>query len=276
MIWRLFGGPCLIDTDHGIHETGLMWSVEAIDIEASTVELDFSSSGQGRRASTAVSAAGIRLFNAIELVDVDPSATQVEVCECCGVPQCAPGGWVAFRRIGERVVWVPAWDEMENGRWAMSEYSPPAFLQSRGAPVFSAPAWDRLRALQSGLPDAHALPQINSREAARLCQWAAPGRVLGTFPDVPRTRRDLLVAVSDGDVGTEAECVDQCLRDHYEAKHAMELVPHDAPVAPIEFWLDLPGTPSWKRFGHLDGQTCFLIDGGLALVCGGGLTSGGQ
>jgi hypothetical protein len=54
-----------------------MWSVE--DIEASAVELDFSSSGQGRRAATVVRAAGSRLFNSIELVDVEPSATQVEV-----------------------------------------------------------------------------------------------------------------------------------------------------------------------------------------------------
>ena len=105
-----------------------------LDIEASAVELDFSSSGQGRRAATAVSAAGIRLFNAIELVDVEPSATQVEVCECCGFPHCSPGGWVAFRRIGERVVWVPAWDEMEKGEWEMSEYRPPSFLQSQVPP----------------------------------------------------------------------------------------------------------------------------------------------
>jgi hypothetical protein len=253
-----------------------MWSIEAVDIEANAVSLDFSSSGQGRRAATAVSAAGIRLFNAIEFVHVEPSATQVEVCECCGTPHCSPGGWVAFRRIGERVVWVPAWDEMEDGRWEMSEYSPPAFLQSRGAPVFSDPAWGRLRDLQSGLPHAHALPQINSREAARLCQWSAPGRVLGTFPDVPCTRRDLLIAVSDGDLGAEAECVDQCLRDHYEGKQVMELVPQHISVAPIEFWLDLPGTPSWKSFGHIDVQTCFLIDNGLALVRRCGLTNGGQ
>jgi hypothetical protein len=55
-----------------------MWSVE--DIEAIPVELDFSSSGQGRRSATAIETAGVRLFNAIELVDVEPTATQVEVC----------------------------------------------------------------------------------------------------------------------------------------------------------------------------------------------------
>ena len=56
----------------------------------------------------------------------------------------------------------------------------------------------------------------------------------------------------------------------------MGLVPQHIAVAPIEFWLDLPGTPSWRSFGHTDGQTCFLIDGGLALVRRGGLTNGGQ
>jgi hypothetical protein len=72
-----------------------MWSVE--DIEASAVELDFSSSGRGRRAATAVSAAGIRLFNAIFLlppstqgaspgdapeIDMDENGTQLDVTGC--------------------------------------------------------------------------------------------------------------------------------------------------------------------------------------------------
>jgi hypothetical protein len=243
-----------------------MWSVDAIDIETRAVELDFSSSGQGQRAATAVSAAGVRLFNAIELVDVEPSATQVEVCECCGVPGCSPGGWVAFRSIGEGVVWVPVWGAMERGNREMAEYSPPSFLQSQGAPIFGAAAWDRLRALNGGLPAARALPPINSREAARLCQWSAPGRLLGTFPDLPHIRSDLLIALTDGDLGTEADSVDQCLRDHYEAEQAMELLPQDTSVAPIEFWLDLPGIPSWRTFGHTEGRTCFLFDSGLALV----------
>jgi hypothetical protein len=248
-----------------------MWNVEASDIEARAVELDFSSSGQGRRTATEVSAASIRLFNAIELVDGTPKATQIEVCECCGVLHCAPGGWVAFRRIGERVIWVPAWNAMENG-----EYSPPSFLQNRDVPIFSPAAWDRLRALDRGLPGARDLPQINSREVVRLCQWTAPGGVLGTFPDVPRTRRDLLVAVTNGDLGAEAVCVDHCLRDHYDDERAMELVPQHVSVDPIEFWLDLPGFPSWTGLGHIDAQTCLLVDGGRAIVRASGLSNRGE
>ena len=115
-----------------------MWRVE--DIEAIPIELDFSSSGQGRRSATAIEAAGIRLINAIELVAVEPTATQVEVCECCGYSHCSPGGWIAFRRIGDHVIWIPAWDEMAKGEWETSEYWPPSFLRSKGAPVFNATA----------------------------------------------------------------------------------------------------------------------------------------
>ena len=92
-----------------------MWRID--EIVAAPVELDFSSSGGGRRAATAVTTAGDCLFNAIELVDVEPTITQVQVCVCCGIPHCAPGNWVAFRRIGEDVVWVPAWSEMEKGEF---------------------------------------------------------------------------------------------------------------------------------------------------------------
>ncbi len=144
-----------------------MWSIE--DIELVPVELDFSSSGHGRRAATAVTSEGVRLFNAIELVDVARAVTQVEVCECCGCSHCAQGGWVAFRRMGQSVVWLPAWEEMGQGAWEASEYRPPSFLKTQGVPVFSQACWERLRALHGGLPPCEDLPGINSREAARMC-----------------------------------------------------------------------------------------------------------
>lgn len=249
-----------------------MWNVE--HLEAVPVELDFSSSGQRRRSATAIETSGVCLFNAIELVQVEATAAQVQVCECCGFSHCSPGGWVAFRRIGDRVVWIPAWDRMATGAWEEAEYKPPSFLGSKGAPVFGSAIWERLRGIHGSLPACEDLPRIDSREAARLCQWLAPGRLLGEYPAEPRIRRDLLIAVTAGDLAAEASAVDMCLDAHFGAIQPIAIVPNSAEVVPIEFWLDLPGTPGWTSFGHVGSSLCFLLDDSIALVREGGLING--
>jgi hypothetical protein len=87
-------------------------------------------------------------------------------------------------------------------------------------------------------------------------------------------RRDLLIAVTDGDVAAEASDVDMCLQAHFGAVQQMALVPGDAEVKPIEFWLDLPGTPGWTNFGHVGSNLCFLVDGSFALIGDGSLARG--
>jgi hypothetical protein len=241
-----------------------MWHVEAI--EAIPVTLDFTSSGQGRRTATAITAAGLRLFNAIELVDVDAVATQVEVCEHCGYTQCSPGGWVAFRRMGDSVAWIPAWDRMEEGEWERNEYQPPDFVRARGAPLFRPAAWRQLQSIHRDIPPCGDLPMLNSREAARLCQWSAPGKVLGRYPEKPQLDRQALLAVTSGELADEANAVDMCLDAHFGCLQPMTVMPGDMAVEPIEFWLDLPGSPGWTSFGHADGRICLLFGGEPALI----------
>jgi hypothetical protein len=241
-----------------------MWTVE--EIEAIPAELDFSSSGGGHRSVTAIKADGVRLINAIELVEVDQAVTQVEICEGCGYTNCAPGGWVSFRRLDQRVVWIPAFDWMSRGAWDESEYRPPSFIGSKGAPIFTSAIWDQLRKLHRGLPRCDDLPWINSREAARLCQWTAPDYLLGKFPQEPLMRRDLLVAVSEGDLTEEAGVVDACLQFHFEAADQMALLSGEIAPKPIEFWVDLPDTPGWTSFAHVAGDVCFLFEGTIALI----------
>ena len=248
-----------------------MWSVR--EIEPITVDVDFSSSGQGRQSATAIEAEGVRLINAIEFLDVDSSATQVEICDSCGTPHCSSGGWVAFRRVGARVIWVPAWHEMEKGWWELSEYRPPSFLSRRGAPVFKPEAWEHLRTIRADLPAAIELPVLDSREAARLCQWSAPGRVLGEFPSEPQLHRPSVIAVTEGELATEADAVDRCLSQSYAAGRPVEEVPSSISTRPIEFWLDLPGTPGWRSFARVRDRVGFLVEGGLALLSEGGLTT---
>jgi hypothetical protein len=92
-----------------------MWCVDTLEVVP--VELDFSSSGQGRRTARALHANGGCLINALELVEFDAVATQVHVCSSCGYSQCESGHWVALRRAGQFVVWIPAFAQLarENG-----------------------------------------------------------------------------------------------------------------------------------------------------------------
>lgn len=241
-----------------------MWKIDGFDKVA--VELDFSASEQGRVGATAIDFGGVRLSNAIELVGVEPGPVQVEVCECCGCPDCKPGGCVALRRIGDHVVWVPAWEEMAKGAWEESWYQPPAFLSARGAPVFGPRIWEQLRALCAEFPGWNELIELDSREAARLLQWTAPGRVLGAWPAEPRLDRELVLAVTEGDLAAEIEAFESCLRELFDNPRAMEFTGKDSPPKPIEFWLELPGTPGWKALARVEGRLGLWIDETTALV----------
>ncbi len=240
-----------------------MWNVD--QIETVSVILDGTSSGSGQRSATAAEAGGVLLVNDIELVEVELSATQVQVCEDCGVPHCNPGGWVAFRRIGENVVWIPAWREMEESEWGFPQYGPPSYLTSDRVPRFSPASWERLRTIIADLATAGELSPLDSREAARWCQWTAPGQILGEFPAKPRLNREALLASSDGELDSDAETIDSFLKELHDP--AMPMKPLSSPdLSPIELWIDLPGTPSWTGFARVGGTVCLLIDGELALV----------
>jgi hypothetical protein len=241
----------------------VFWHVD--DFEAKPVWLSFSSAGGGSHSSSAIHAQGVRLINALGLVDFDAVATQVEVCESCGTTHCKSGGWVALRRLQDSVIWIPAWSEMDGGDWERSEYRPPAFIETHGAPTFTAPAWERLRQLHGGAAQPQALPSLTTRELARLLHWVAPAHLLGEYPAEPRLRRQVLVAVSEGDLEAEARRVDELLHAWFVAPVEVEIVESLRQKSSLEFWLDVPGTPRWNCFASVHPDEVLLADGGLLL-----------
>jgi hypothetical protein len=244
-----------------------MWCIDTL--EAVPVELDFSSSGQGRRSARALHANGVCLVNALDLVEFDTPATQVHVCSSCGYSQCEPGNWVALRRAGQFVMWIPAFAQLGAGEWERQEYSPPHFIAMRGAPFFTLSAWQQLQGLQDGVPEASELPPLNGQEVVRVIQWSAPGRVLDAYPAVPRLQREAIVAVTDGDIDGEVHAVDQALTRYFESATPITITSRASVSSRIEFWLDLPGVPRWNAFARSEAGIVLLFDDEHACVLAG-------
>jgi hypothetical protein len=229
------------------------------------VTLDFSTSDGGRLMSTAVDGAGVRLVTAINLVEFDPDATQVHVCSHCGSIGCESGNWVSLRRLGDLVLWIPAFARMETGEWERDQYSPPGFMANRGIAVFLPEAWKQFRSLRLDAPNILQLPPLNSREAVRVLQWSAPRRILGRYPERPRIDREGILAVTTGEIETEVQVVDLALDEYFESQDHVGIVSETQVGVPFEFWLDLPGVPSWRPFIRNRSEAVLLLDRDLAV-----------
>jgi hypothetical protein len=224
-----------------------MWRVNTIETRDRV--LDFSSSGQGRLETQAILADGVAIINAASLLDLDTpdEHVQVRVCEECGFSHCESGGWIALRRVGTSVLWIPCFELMADpdGTGAR-EYAPPRF--PTGLPLFPPDQYEVLRQLAPGFPALDAVPLLRSRAAVRLLQSEAPGRVLGRFPETPRLdRRDLFIASEPDELSDATAKLEALIENAWAADEAVQLGEGSTPVT---FYLDLPGTPAWTPFAR--------------------------
>ena len=225
-----------------------MWPVD--DIELRDVQLDFGSSSGGHIRTQAIYAGDTCLVNAISFAELGNDPTQLMVCEACGTVQCQSGGWVHIRRIGNSVAFIPAFSEMLAGVFELTEFSPPPFTDSLGTPLFSTDLYEHLRICVPTFPEISNLQSITAADAVRLMQWHAPLRILGRFPDQPQIVRDTILAVSDGKLDDELDCVRRSLADNVNSSAKLSVAPQAGSI-PIEFHLDGPGFPTWRPLRRL-------------------------
>lgn len=239
----------------------MFWNVK--DFDAVAIELDFTSSGQRVCQSTAIISEGVTLINALDYVIVEGDSTQVLVCEECGISGCEYDGRVSFRRIGHHVLWVPAWDLI--GPSIKDTWNgPPYYVRSKGAPMLTQAVWDRLRSLHPDFLAFEGLPILTAREAVLLWQSTAPHGLLSEYGSVSSLRRDMVVAVTTGELSVELNAVDHCLQEYYAAGNQKCELVETTNARPIEFWLDLPGTSGWTGYAHLEDRVT-LFQGDFVL-----------
>lgn len=218
-------------------------------MEPQRAMVDFSSSEQGRPTVTQLTGDGEIFANAIEFTTWSADPVQVEVCSECGVERCAPGGWVALRRSGDRVIWLPAFDEMAEDD---AEFGPPRYFEERGVPIFEPePAKALAEAVGVTLDEVRPL---ESRDVAHLLQWAAPGQILGVAPAAPQVRREDVLAATSGDCDDALKHLDELLAAAIASETGVMLEEPPDGAEPISFFLDLPGHPEWTPLIRTDSR----------------------
>lgn len=234
-----------------------MWHVRNPEIKPAT--LDFSSSGQGELRVSQLFSDGVRLINALELVDWDAEDSQFLVCEACGYTHCKPGGWVSVRRSGSLILILPASGYVRGAGREREEYGPPPYLKGRGAAYLDLPAYESLSSRHSSFPPAEQVRPLSTREAALLFQWEAPARILGEPPEV-RVRRDLIVGSSEGDYAEQLERLETLLRRQYEDGSPAGLRAVSGGERVISFYLDAGEFREWKALVRGGSAYRLLVD----------------
>jgi hypothetical protein len=228
-----------------------MWCIDQITFQART--LDFGPSGLGQHPTTAVVGDGVELVNALNLLDLTDEPIQMIVCDCCGTPGCNSGSRVAYRRLEDALLVIPAFEAMSRGTWEQTEYAPPHFIDRMGAPLVRGQALESLKERVPGLADPARWPQVSRRELAMVLQWEAPARVLGVFPGAPKLSRDLIAAATHG-AGEEAQDALEALLSATASEHGELGILR---CEPVTFYLDLPGFPEWQPLAF-DGERFHL------------------
>ena len=236
-----------------------MWTVDSFNL--CDITFDFRSAGMGMLSTHSVHSGAFCLVNNVDGVDFTEDPVQVILCGCCGTPHCERGGWVSLRRVGEHVIWIPAFRAMAEGDLELHAYSPPLFLTRNGGgvPIFDVDVHERLKREIHAFPEFTDVAYLTAEEALRLIQWNAPLSAMGRLPAPPSLDRDRILAVTDGDTDSECDAIQAFLRECVGSDYVLRPAP--ASTTPIELHLDDPGCTSWIPCHRLSDSMALHIDG---------------
>ena len=220
-----------------------MWQIKNLELRPTA--LDFGSSGQGKRPVFQLFADGIKLINALELVDWDVEDSQFLICEACGFTNCKSGDWVSVRRSDSVVLILPSSEYVWREKKDYMEYCPPAYLKERGIPFLDSATYETLRSQHSSFPALEKLQPLKAKEAAVLFQWTAPDRILGEPPEV-NIQADLIVGSSEGDQTEPLKILEKLLKKQYDNVSSAVLRSKSDNERVISFYLDATAFTEWQ------------------------------
>jgi hypothetical protein len=143
--------------------------------------------------------------------------------------------------------------------------TPPAFIAQRGAPILAATIYREVQGICGGLPELDVLPALSGQELLMALQWAAPWRVLGRFPELPKVRREKIIAASPAEIEPALTALDGAV-EAIRLAETVTIAPSDGP--PQLFFFD-EKAPEWAALYGLEaGAPCLAVSHGFAAIPG--------
>ena len=234
-----------------------MWQITDLEIKPAT--LDFTSSEQGKRQVLQLFSNGIKLINALELVDWNDEDTQLLVCEECGFTHCKRGDWVSVRRSDSLVLMLPTAEYVWGDKEDKAEHSPPGYLKQRGIPYMDSSTYERLRSMHSLFSPIEEIQPLTVKEATLLFQWNAPARILGEPPEV-NISSDMFVGASEGDHTQHFQALAELIKIQYSSDSMAQLRPVSSNERIISFYLDAAQFSEWQALVFNGSDYRLLVD----------------
>ncbi len=189
-----------------------------------------------------------RVSNAVDVVGWGDALMQLEICGHCGTPGCNPGNYVAPRRAGDWVLWLPAFAELTSIDDKGAEYAPPEYLFRKGVPTLSVAQIEDLAIDVRAARELLNSPALSGAESLRLVQWTAPSQVLGALgAPVALQRREDVLGVSSGDSDQGVDDLGKALT-RLEAAQRVVLESRPPDSEATIFYLDDACYSSWSAF----------------------------
>lgn len=222
-----------------------MWEIKNLTIQKT--KLDFTSSEQGFLEVSQLIAEGVVLMNAIELMEFDEDIIQVLICDHCGTVGCQSGNWVSFRKSGNYILLIPAFEEMEDN-WSKTEYSPPKYFKKEGTPYFTFQVYESLIMEFSRFPRINEIKNLKMSEAMRLAQYKMPLRIFGEPPEISLQRDKIkyIVASSEGEPETHLQNIEEILRQNYKSSSSAKIRYPLPDEETIYLFIDIAEFTDWK------------------------------
>jgi len=224
-----------------------MKKIQIEDICFTEKKFDFTSSGQGINTDKQVlwkETLLINMANAYSLNEYE-HIFQAIVCEQCGITNCVQGNWVAIRKIGDRIFFIPAFEWIIEENRGLKEYFPPKYLAEVGAIEIEKDAFDYLQLNIPAFARIKKFKPISGFELSQLIRYEVPITIRGKLGTEIALSTNNLLATNCGELKEIIKQIEYQL-NKIRNGNIFELNPIEKEEEEVILFLDDYKTSEWN------------------------------